>query len=247
MRRFGLIGYPLAHSFSPAYFAKKFERENITDARYDAFELAHIPEFPQLLKAHPDLHGLNVTIPHKETVIPYLDEIEPVAAEIGSVNTIVFQNGKTIGHNTDLVGISETLKPHLEWYMMNALILGTGGSAKTVGYFLKKIGIQPLYVTRNPQGENQIAYHDLTEDTVQKHKLIINCSPVGMYPNVEDKPAIPYGGISDMHILFDLIYNPPMTQFLQEAQDRDAGTVNGEKMLGIQAEAAWKLWDNSSI
>jgi len=247
MRQFGLIGYPLTHSFSPAYFAKKFERENITDARYDAFELTDISEFPQLLKDHPDLHGLNVTIPYKESVIPYLDEVEPVAAEIGSVNTVVFRNGKTVGHNTDLVGISETLKPHLEWYMMNALILGTGGSAKTVGYFLRKIGIQPLYVTRTPQAKDQISYGDLTSDIVQKHKLIINCSPVGMYPNVHEMPAIPYDGIGDMHVLFDLIYNPPMTQFLQQAQDRDAGIVNGEKMLRVQAEAAWKLWNNVSI
>lgn len=243
MRQFGLIGHPLAHSFSPAYFAEKFRKEGITDARYDAFELPGIAAFPALVAGHPDLCGLNVTIPHKETVMPFLDEIHPVAAEIGSVNTILFQNGRTVGHNTDLNGISETLKQHLEWYMMDALVLGTGGSAKTVAYFLKKIGIHTRFVTRRPEGENQLAYEDLTADIIQKHKLIINCSPVGMFPHVNEKPDIPYEGITDMHLLFDLVYNPPLTGFLQEAQDRDAGTVNGAKMLRVQAEASWKLWN----
>jgi shikimate dehydrogenase len=243
LRQFGLIGHPLKHSFSPAYFAEKFQKEGISNARYDAFDLDDISQFPGLLKSNPKLAGLNVTIPYKESVIPYLDTVDPVAAEIGSVNTILFSDGKTIGHNTDLIGISETLKPHLEWYMMTALILGTGGSAKTVSYFLRKIGIQSLFITRNPSSADQISYSELTEEFIQKHKLIINCSPVGMFPNVEDKPAIPYDGITDMHVLFDLIYNPPMTQFLQEAQDRDATTLNGSKMLRIQAEASWKLWN----
>lgn len=243
MRQFGLIGYPLTHSFSPAYFAKKFEKENIADARYDAFELAEVSDFPKLLHNYPSLAGLNVTIPYKESIIPYLDEIEPVAAEIGSVNTILFQNGRTVGHNTDLLGISESLKPHLEWYMMNALILGAGGSAKTLAYFLKKIGIQPIHVTRHPQHEDHLAYARLTPEIVLKHKLIINCSPVGMYPHVDEKPDIPYEGLTDMHVLFDLVYNPPMTQFLTEGQDRDATVLNGEKMLRVQAEASWKLWN----
>lgn len=243
MRQFGLIGHPLTHSFSPTYFAEKFQKEGILDANYTAFDLEDISQFPDLLKSNPLMTGLNVTIPYKESVIPYLDTVDPVAAEIGSVNTILFHDGKTVGHNTDLIGISETLKPHLEWYMMTALILGTGGSAKTVSYFLKKIGIQSLFITRNPSSSNQISYAELTEELIQKHKLIINCSPVGMFPNVEDKPAIPYDGITDMHVVFDLIYNPPMTQFLQEAQDRDATTLNGSKMLRLQAEASWKLWN----
>lgn len=243
MRQFGLIGYPLTHSFSPAYFAQKFEKEHITDARYDLFELADITDFPKLLKQYPSLCGLNVTIPYKEAVIPYLDEIDPVAAEIGSVNCIVFRNGQTVGYNTDLAGIAQTLKPHLEWYMMTALILGTGGSAKTVAYFLQKIGIQPIHVTRNPSNPDHLSYENLTSEIVQKHKLIVNCSPVGMYPDVDEKPDIPYDGITDMHVLFDLVYNPPFTRFLEEGQDRDAGTVNGEKMLRVQAEAGWKLWN----
>lgn len=243
MRQFGLIGYPLTHSFSPAYFAQKFEKESVTDARYDLFEIPTISEFPSLVKANPNLAGLNVTIPYKESVIPYLDELDSVAAEIGSVNTVVFDNGRSIGHNTDLVGIAALLKPELEWYMMSALILGTGGSAKTVAYFLNKIGIQPIHVTRNPQHANQVAYSELTVELVQKHKLIINCSPVGMYPNVDEKPDIPYEGITDMHVLIDLVYNPPLTRFLEEGQDRDAGIANGEKMLRTQAEASWKLWN----
>lgn len=243
MRQFGLIGYPLAHSFSPAYFAKKFEKENIHDARYDLFELPVIDDFPSLLKAYPNLAGLNVTIPYKESVIPYLDELDPVAAEIGSVNTIVFREGRSIGHNTDLVGIAGLLKPHLEWYMMSALVLGTGGSAKTVAYFLQKIGIQPIHVTRTPRHTDHLAYSELTPELIQKHKLIINCSPVGMHPHVDEKPDIPYEGISDMHVLVDLVYNPPLTRFLQEGQDRDAGIANGEKMLRTQAEASWELWN----
>lgn len=243
MRQFGLIGHPLTHSFSPTYFAEKFQKEGISDASYTAFDLEDISQFPDLLKSNPELAGLNVTIPYKESIIPFLDQIDPVAGEIGSVNTILFQEGKTVGHNTDLIGISETLKPHLEWYMMTALILGNGGSAKTVSYFLKKIGIQSLFITRNPSSADQISYSELTEELIQKHKLIINCSPVGMFPNMEEKPAIPYEGITDMHVLFDLIYNPPMTQFLQEAQDRDATTLNGSKMLRLQAEASWKLWN----
>lgn len=244
MRQFGLIGFPLTHSFSPQYFAEKFQKENITDARYDAFEISDINQFPELIASNPHLCGLNVTIPYKESIIPFLDEIDPVAAEIGSVNTILFKDGKTIGHNTDLVGIAETIKPHLEWYMVNALILGTGGSAKTVAYFLRKIGIEPLFVTRNPSEKNHISYNDLTVDMVQKHKLIINCSPVGMFPNVDEKPSIPYDAITDMHVLFDLIYNPPLTKFLEEGQDRDATVINGSKMLRIQAEASWKLWNS---
>ena len=242
MRQFGLIGYPLTHSFSPGYFAEKFKKENITDAEYNAYEISSIVQFPSLVQRLPNLVGLNVTIPYKETIIPYLNELDAVAKQIGSVNTILFRDGKSIGHNTDLIGISETLKPHLEWYMMQALILGTGGSAKTVAYFLQKIGIEPWFVTRTPTEKNHIAYADLTPETVQKYKLIVNCSPVGMYPNVAEKPAIPYDGITDMHVLFDLVYNPSMTQFLQEGQDRDATIINGHKMLLAQAEASWKIW-----
>lgn len=245
MRQFGLIGYPLSHSFSPKYFAEKFEKEHILDARYDAFELNSIEAFPTFLKENHNLCGLNVTIPYKESVIPYLDEIEATAKEIGSVNTILFQEGKTIGHNTDLIGIAETLKPHLEWYMMNALIIGTGGSAKTVAYFLNKIGIESLFVSRYANATNQITYENLSTDLIQKHKLIINCSPVGMYPNNDEKPAIPYDGITDMHVIFDLIYNPEMTQFLKEAEEREASILNGKKMLQRQAEASWNLWNNN--
>jgi shikimate dehydrogenase len=243
LRQFGLIGHPLTHSFSPTYFAEKFQKENITDASYDAFDLKDISEFRFLLQNNPNLAGLNVTIPYKESIIPYLDEIEPVAEEIGSVNTILLRDGKTTGHNTDLIGISETLKPHLEWYMVNALILGTGGSAKTVAYFLKKVGIEPIFATRNPTEKNHISYADITAEFIQGHKLIINCSPVGMFPNVNDKPAIPYEGVTDMHVLFDLIYNPPLTKFLEEAQEKDATAINGSIMLKLQAEASWKLWN----
>ncbi len=244
MRRFGLIGYPLTHSFSPAYFADKFKKENITDSDYELFEMPDIEAFPELLKSHPDLCGINVTIPHKESVIPYLDELDPVASEIGSVNTILISEGKTKGYNTDLSGIAETLKPHLEWYMVNALILGTGGSAKTVKYFLEKIGLETLNVSRNPaKKKGQVGYEELTTDLIQKHKLIINCTPLGMHPQTDTLPSIPYEGISDMHVLFDLVYNPPFTRFMEEGEIRGATVLNGSKMLRVQAEASWAIWN----
>lgn len=246
MRRFGLIGFHLTHSFSPAYFAEKFKKENITDAVYELFELTDISQFPELLRNHPDLRGLNVTIPYKEAVIPFLDETDQTAGEIGSVNTIVISGGKTIGYNTDLSGIAETLKPHLEWYMVNALILGTGGSAKTVKYFLEKIGMETLSVSRHPRNEKgRVGYEELTSELIQKHKLIINCTPVGMFPHTDTFPPIPYEGISDMHVLFDLVYNPPITRFLKEGEIRGATVLNGSKMLRVQAEASWALWNQN--
>lgn len=246
MRLFGLIGKPLSHSFSKDYFTRKFEREHITDAKYQNFELQSIEEFHQLIAEHPGLCGLNVTIPYKESVIPFLDEVHPVAKEIGSVNCLVIQNGKTTGYNTDIYGISETLKPHLEWYMTSALILGSGGSAKTVAYFLQKTGMEVQFVSRE-KAVNTLTYDELTEEIIRRNKLIINCTPVGMFPYIEQKPQIPYEGISDMHVLFDLIYNPPMTGFLHEGMEREATTLNGEKMLRIQAEASWKLWNPEPV
>jgi shikimate dehydrogenase len=247
VRRFGLIGHPLSHSFSPAYFAEKFKKENITDAVYSLFEIPDIRQFPELLNQHPDLKGLNVTIPYKESVIPYLDSLDSVAAEIGSVNTIRIDSGKTIGYNTDLKGIAETLKPHLEWYMTQALILGTGGSAKTVAYFLRKAGLDVLSVSRNPEKkQNEIGYGDLTAELIQKHKLIINCTPAGMYPHEDSLPDIPYSGISHMHVLFDLIYNPPFTRFMEEGEMRSATVINGKKMLLVQAGASWEIWNQEA-
>jgi shikimate dehydrogenase len=244
VRRFGLIGHPLSHSFSPAYFAEKFKKENIADAVYSLFEIPDIRQFPELLNQHPDLKGLNVTIPYKESVIPYLDSLDSVAAEIGSVNTIRIDSGKTIGYNTDLKGIAETLKPHLEWYMTQALILGTGGSAKTVAYFLRKAGLDVLSVSRNPEKkQNEIGYGDLTAELIQKHKLIINCTPAGMYPDEDGLPDIPYSGISHMHVLFDLVYNPPFTRFMEEGEMRGATVISGKKMLQVQAEASWIIWN----
>lgn len=244
MRRFGLIGYPLTHSFSPAYFAEKFKKEQIKDARYDLFEMPDISVFPQFIKNNPELCGINVTIPHKESVIPFLHALDSVAGEIGSVNTILISQGQTIGYNTDVKGIAETLKPHLEWYMTQALVLGTGGSAKTVKYFLEKTGMEVLSVSRNPEKQrNEIGYGELTQELIQRHKLIINCTPVGMYPKADTFPPIPYEGISDMHVLFDLVYNPPYTRFMEEGEIRGATVINGKKMLQVQAEASWAIWN----
>lgn len=244
MRQFGLIGRTLSHSFSVDYFTQKFSKEGIENARYDNFELADISDFPGILSSVSGLCGLNVTIPYKESVIPYLDELDNTAREIGSVNTITFNNGRTKGYNTDIVGISETLKPYLDWYMADALILGTGGSAKTVGYFFKKAGIEPRFVTReNSRHTNKITYRELTADIIRKYKLIVNCTPVGTHPHTDESPDIPYEGITDMHVVFDLVYNPPLTMFLDKALEKGATALNGSKMLIVQAEAAWKLWN----
>jgi shikimate dehydrogenase len=239
---YGIIGFPLTHSFSPAYFKKKFAERHI-DAVYEAYPLNDISEFPALFSAHPAIEGLNVTIPYKEAVMPFLDEIDAVAAAIGAVNCVSIRNGVKKGHNTDAAGFELSLVPLLESQHTNALVLGTGGAAKAVLYTLKQLGISYKQVSRQRK-EGLLSYEDLTADIVERHKLIINTTPLGMYPDIDNAPAIPYDSIGQGHLLYDLVYNPAETKFLSLGKERGAVTKNGYEMLVLQAEASWKIWTN---
>jgi shikimate dehydrogenase len=244
MRIFGLIGKKLDHSFSPGYFNEKFRVEGILDASYRAFPLDEISDFPALLSSMPNLRGLNVTIPYKEAIIPYLDELDKSAEAVGAVNCIDIRNEKLIGHNTDITGFEKSLMQILKGRkdIDRALVLGSGGAAKAVNFVLKKLEIQYITLSRNPK-QNQIAYKDIDKQLIKEHKLIINCSPLGMYPNLESCPEIPYHFLGNNHILYDLVYNPPETTFMKNGKNRGAEVVNGLEMLHVQAEAAWEIWN----
>ncbi len=247
-RLYGLIGKSLSHSFSPAYFKSKFLKENIQDCDYRAFELKSISEFPEFIKELNTLKGLNVTIPYKEEIIPYLNELSAEAMAIGAVNTIkIIQSAnktELIGFNTDLMGFSSSILAHLKPEHHSALIIGTGGSAKMVAYFFRKAGIDYRFVSTSKNSDREmIHFADLSFDVVRKSKIIVNCSPVGMYPNLDKAPEIPYDAITPIHLLYDLIYNPTETKFLYEGKIRHATIKNGMEMLQIQAEASWKIWN----
>ncbi len=237
---YGLIGYPLEHSFSPAYFNAKFLKEDIA-ASYMSFPITDIELLPALLKQHPDLSGLNVTIPYKEAVMPLLDELDTDAAAIGAVNCISIQNGKTKGYNTDITGFENSLKPLLVQGMNSAIILGTGGAARAVRWVLKKLGIDYISVSRQDNAD-AISYDMLTGDDIRQRKIIINTTPLGMYPHIESYPLIDYTAIGDKHLLYDLVYNPEQTRFLQIGKQQGATIKNGREMLELQAEAAWQIW-----
>jgi shikimate dehydrogenase len=244
MRRFGLIGYPLGHSFSKKYFTDKFLREGITDCIYETFPIATIDLLTKLLKDNPDLAGLNVTIPHKEKVIGYLDEKSKVVSKIGACNCIRIQKGKLYGHNTDVVGFQQSLEKSFPSLPARALILGTGGSSKAVEYVLKQLKIPYVFVSRKPSTHN-LSYEQLTPAVVKQSGLIINTTPLGMFPQVVEAPPIPYDAIGEQHCLFDLIYNPERTLFLQKGADRGAKVQNGLEMLTIQAEESWRIWNEA--
>jgi len=244
MKRYGLVGKSLAHSFSQDYFNRKFDQLQL-DARYENFELRAIEEVKNLL-AQKDLVGLNVTIPYKEAVIPYLDELDNVAELVGSVNTIAFQKERIIGYNTDVIGFENSLKPFLEHGMEKALILGTGGASKAVAYVLRKIGLDVLFASRNPMSENEISYEECNVNAIKWHRLIVNTTPVGTFPDEDEAPDIAFDGVTSDHLLYDLIYNPEKTQFLKEGQRRGATIQNGLSMLKIQAEKSWEIWNSDS-
>ena len=243
MKQFGLIGYPLSHSFSKGYFSEKFQKESIFDCQYDIFPLEKIEDFVELCAQHKNIVGLNVTIPYKEKIIPFLDELDDEAKAIGAVNTIKFTNGKMIGYNTDCFGFEMSLKPLLKAHHNSALILGTGGASKAVEYVLKKLGISFQYVSRT-KSSTSISYNDLNSFIIQHSTLIINSTPIGMYPNVDIAPNIPYDAITNQHLLYDLIYNPAETQFLTKGKIRGAQTKNGLEMLYLQAERSWEIWNS---
>ena len=243
----GLIGKTLSHSFSKSYFENKFEEEKLANHSYELFELNSIEEFPELLKNNPNLVGLNVTIPYKESVIPFLDELDETAKEIGAVNTIKIsrKEGKTIlkGYNTDAKGFGLSIKPFLKNTHERALILGTGGGSKAVNYVLKNLGITTLFVSRNAK-ENELNYKDLNDYVMKFHKLVINTTPLGMSPNEDTFPDIPYSLLDESHTLIDLVYNPKQSQFLTKGKEEGTEILNGLSMLHHQANEAWKIWCN---
>lgn len=252
MRNFGLIGYPLGHSFSKKYFTEKFEKERI-DAKYELYELSDIKQFTNLIES-VTLTGLNVTIPYKQSVIPYLDELDETAAEIGAVNVIHFirAGNKTVlkGYNTDVIGFMESIRPRLKEYHKKALILGTGGAAKAMAYGLRKLGLEVIYVSRNSENKSLsgkqntkiISYSELNKQVLDDNLVIVNGSPVGTFPNVDNCPDIPYPFLTSKHLLFDAVYNPAETLFLKKGKEKGAQTLNGEEMLTGQAKAAWRIW-----
>lgn len=244
MKQFGLIGFPLGHSFSKRFFTEKFEREAI-DARYDLYELADISLFENLIQSTL-LHGLNVTIPYKEKVIPFLDELDETASQIGAVNVIKFtrnENKLTLkGYNSDAIGFKNSLQPLLQQHHQKALILGTGGASKAIDYVLRKLNMETTFVSRTAK-ENSLTYHQLNEDIISKYTVIVNASPVGTYPHSNECPNIPYQFLTDQHVLFDVVYNPAETLFLKKGKEHGAQVLNGEAMLTGQAIAAWEIWN----
>jgi shikimate dehydrogenase len=238
--QYGLIGYPLSHSFSPGYFNAKFEHESI-DAIYKAYAIEEIAAF-EILTASIDFAGINVTIPYKQSVIPYLDELDPQAAAIGAVNTIRFIDGKKIGYNTDYIGFRQSLESFIVLdQIKGALVLGTGGAARTVWYTMEQLDIPYLKVSRDPK--LGLTYDQVSHHHIHKYNLIINTTPIGMYPYVDEKPHLSYEAINDHNFLYDLVYNPEKTLFLSEGLQRGASVKNGSDMLILQAEAAYQIWN----
>jgi len=244
---YGLIGKKLSHSFSPAYFEKKFKKLGL-DAEYRLFELDDISELPELVKKYPNLKGLNVTVPYKIEVLPFLDELDKIASQMGSVNTIQinYKDGEAVlkGFNTDGFGFEQTLLPLLEnRKSIKAMILGTGGSARAVAFILDKLGIKFLFVSRNPNHPKHMSYSEITKIILEDYHLIIQTTPLGMFPDIEKSPAIPYKLLGQNHILYDLVYNPAETMFMKQGKQNGAVVVNGQRMLKIQAAASWDIWN----
>ena len=238
---FGLIGKSLGHSFSPAFF-DKFFIENQINAEYRLFEIPDISNVSNVFDLHPK--GLNVTIPYKEQIISFLDELDEVAKEIGAVNVIHFENGKKIGFNTDVFGFQQSIKPFLTYKHERALIFGTGGAAKAVAYVFKSIGIDVFFVSQNPNNRpNHFSYSEVNEFMISSCKVIVNCTPIGTYPNINAFINIPFQALTVEHLVIDLIYNPPTSSFLQKSQNAGATTLNGASMLKEQALKSWEIWN----
>ncbi len=246
MKKYGLIGYPLTHSFSKRFFTEKFETENI-ESSYDNFEIDSIQKFPEIIRNNPKLIGLNVTIPYKEQVIPYLNEMNDSAQEIGAVNTVKITRTSTgvylKGFNTDTFGFENSIKPLLKEYHKKALILGTGGASKALKFVLNKLGIEFISASIEELKDNEIRYDEVDEKMMAERLLIINATPLGTYPKTESFPAIPYEFITEKHLLFDLVYNPEVTQFMARGKARGATVKNGYEMLLGQALRSYEIWN----
>lgn len=243
---YGLIGYPLGHSFSQRYFTEKFQDEKIC-ACYLPFPIENINLFSSVIKENPNLKGLNVTIPYKQQIMKFLNDISEDAKEIGAINVIkIEEKGETHilkGFNTDFIGFRDSLLPYLRPDIKKALILGTGGASKAVAYTLKRLGIEATKVSRNPK-EGELSYDQLSESIIGEHLLIVNTTPLGMYPKIETYPPIPYSAISGSHVCYDLVYNPEITEFMRKSSEMGAFVKNGLEMLHLQAEEAWKIWQS---
>lgn len=241
---FGLLGKNISYSFSRGYFTEKFEKLNLTKNTYVNFDIQKIQDFPAIIKDTQNLGGINVTIPYKEEVIPFLDKLDETAKNIGAVNTIKFtKSGNLKGYNSDVVGFENSIKPLLKKHHKNALILGTGGASKAIAYALNKNNIKFKFVSRKPEGNTEISYESLTKETLQKYTVIINCTPLGTFPAIEKHPNIPYQFITENHLLFDLIYNPEISTFLSKGKEKGATIKNGYEMLQLQAEESWRIWN----
>lgn len=240
---FGLVGKDISYSFSKGYFAKKFGDLELKDHTYENFDLQTISEFERLVLENKTIKGLNVTIPYKEEIIPYLGNLNKKAKKIGAVNTIRFTKKGLKGYNTDAYGFLKSIEPLLNKEHKKALILGTGGASKAIAYVFKELKIKYKFVSRSPE-KKQFSYNDLDKEILSKYKVIVNCTPLGTHPDIVQKPAIPYQHITENHLLFDLIYNPEKTAFLQEGETKGATTCNGYRMLELQAEKSWKIWNS---
>lgn len=242
MKTYGLLGRNISYSFSRKYFSEKFSAEDIP-AVYQNFDLQDISEFREVVRKYETLSGLNVTIPYKEKIIEFLDEMDPVAREIGAVNTIKFlKGGKLRGYNTDYYGFMESIKPYLQPQHRAALILGTGGASKAVAYALTRLGISYRFVSRSPK-PGEFSYTGLSREHLEEFRIIINCTPLGTYPKTEEAPVLPVQFLGKDHLVYDLIYNPEITRLMQLAAERDATVLNGRSMLELQAEKAWEIWN----
>ena len=246
MKKFGLIGYPLGHSFSRNFFNEKFNSELI-DAEYVNFEIPTIEDLPKVLASNPNLAGFNVTIPYKEQVIPYLDDIDDDAKAIGAVNVVKISHvkGKAVlkGYNSDVMGFTQSIESMLEPQHKKALILGTGGASKAVNHGLHQLGLETLFVSRNHKDEHTITYAEITPAIMNEYKVIVNCTPIGMYPQADECPNIPYECLTPQHLLYDLLYNPDTTLFMKKGSDQGAIVKNGLEMLLLQAFGSWDIWN----
>lgn len=242
MKRFGIIGYPLGHSFSKKYFTEKFEKEGLTDHVYELFPIESIERFPEIIRNHPDLVGLNVTIPYKQQVIPYIDELH-LPGNVNACNCIRMENGRLHGYNTDITGFEKSFQPQLKSWHTSALVLGNGGATAAVVYVLQKLKIPYHIVSRQIHEGSSLVYEQLDEHIMDEHKIIINTTPLGTSPDIDHCAPIPYQFITDKHYLFDLIYNPAKTLFLRKGEESGAAIKNGYDMLIFQAEENWSIWN----
>jgi shikimate dehydrogenase len=242
MRRFGLIGKSLKHSFSKTYFSKKFSDEGIKDCSYENFELPSIQHLKNIITGPESLNGFNITIPYKEEVLDFLDERNKIVETIGACNCVRIRDGQLTGFNTDAPAFKASLQSRLQPYHQCALVLGSGGASKAVQYALNELGMEFLVVSRKKK-EGVLGYEDVGPKVIKEHQVIINTTPLGMYPNINDDPPIPYEAIGEQHLLFDLTYNPPKTKFLQQGERNGAVIINGYDMLVAQAEESWRIWN----